>query len=160
MPKERRFYKVRWLVRGFLFVLLLTGTAYGETRPIVHYQQAHLVGYRNGSVLVRVVLEVSNPGKREIPVSYGRLDLRLDHRPVGSGTLPQVSFPAGAKKTVTVPVRLSLAALGDVAVDMVGQSRVPWSGEGVVDVRGHQIPLLEEGEISGKTLEGFLGHIF
>jgi len=159
MSKNRRFYRFRWLTGGFVFVLLLTGNAYGEIRPIVHYEASKLIGYQDGNALVRVALRVKNPNPESIPVSFGRLDLRLDHKHVGIGVLHPVSLPAKGSVTVQVPVSLSLLALGEVAPDLVMENMVPWSGSGMVEVNNKKVPLVENGEISSKVVQKFLGKL-
>jgi hypothetical protein len=132
------------------------GHAYGEDRPLIHYDGARLLGIRQGEALLRVRLRVTNPGRKEIPVTYGRLNLRLAHHPIGYGTLPPTRFPAREEKTVTVPVALSMSALGGVLQDLFSQSWLPWSAQGYANLAGPRIHIDEKGQIQSAELAPLL----
>lgn len=138
--KERRFHRIRWTVGSLIFVLFFMGHAYGEARPIVRYDGARLLKIQQGKALARVDLQVTNPDKKEIPVEYGRADLRLGHHPIGYGTVAPTSLPALAEKKIAIPVVLSLSVLGGVLGDLFTQTLLPWSAQGYVQVSGSRVP--------------------
>ncbi len=156
----RRFHKIRLTLGNLVYVVLLMGHAYGETRPAIRYEGSRLLGVERGQALLRVRLEVTNPGKQAIPVEYGRVDLRLGHQPIGHGTLPPTSFPAHRQRAVEVPVELSLSRLGGLLPDLLLRPALPWSAQGYVQLAGPRIPIDEQGEVRSTQVTPLLEQLF